>query len=185
MSEPITAPLTEPMATDHADRFDQIMVSLDPPMIVVTTASQGQVAGCLVGFHIQSSIDPRRYTVWLSKANHTYRVGLRASAFGLHFLAAEDLDLAERFGTTTGERVDKFAGLGWSPGLGGVPLLDRCRQRVEARRVAILDEGSDHVCITTAPVRASASCEFTPLRLSAVDHLEPGHDSEERVPLVP
>lgn len=173
------------MDAENADRFDQVMASLDPPMIVVTTASQGRVAGCLVGFHIQSSIEPRRYTVWLSKANHTYRVGLRASAFGLHFLAAGDLDLAERFGTATGERVDKFADLAWSPGLAGVPLLDRCAHRVEARRVAILDEGSDHVCITTTPVRAWASGGFTPLRLSAVDHLDPGHQSEERVPLVP
>ena len=173
------------MEAEEADRFDRIVTALDVPMIVVTTASQGRMAGCLVGFHVQSSIDPRRYTVWLSKANHTYRVGLRASAFALHFLGAGDADLAERFGTSTGEHVDKFADLGWTAGLGGAPLLDRCPNRVEARRVAILDEGSDHVCITTAPARVTTNGALTPLRLSAVSHLDPGHESDERVRLVP
>jgi flavin reductase (DIM6/NTAB) family NADH-FMN oxidoreductase RutF len=173
------------MDTDHEGRFDRITAALDGPMIVVTTASQQRVAGCLVGFHTQSSIDPRRYTLWLSKANHTYRVALRASAFGLHFLDVADLDLAERFGTTTGERVDKFSGLAWTEGLGGVPLLQRCPHRVEAERVAILDDGSDHVCVTTNPIRATGDGEFTPLRLSAVAHLEASHDNSERAPLVP
>jgi flavin reductase (DIM6/NTAB) family NADH-FMN oxidoreductase RutF len=173
------------MDAEEKNRFDRIVATVDGPMIVVTTASQEHVAGCLVGFHTQSSIDPRRYTLWLSKANHTYRVGLRASAFALHFLDSADLDLAERFGTTTGERADKFAGLAWTEGLGGAPLLERCPNRVEAERVAILDDGSDHVCVTTSPIRASGDGKFTALRLSAVAHLQASHDSSERVPLVP
>ena len=86
--------------------FKSIAAALDGPLVIVTTAEGGERAGCLVGFHVQSSIDPERYAIWLSKANHTYRVGLRASHFALHFLTDADLPLAERFGTQTG----RFAG---------------------------------------------------------------------------
>jgi flavin reductase (DIM6/NTAB) family NADH-FMN oxidoreductase RutF len=65
------------------DAFDALMRSLDPPLIVVTTAVGDERGGCLVGFHAQSSIDPGRYCMWLSKANHTYRLALRSTHLGI------------------------------------------------------------------------------------------------------
>ena len=97
---------------EHA--FDTLMAALDSPLIVVTTADQRERAGCLVEFHVQSSIEPQRYCVWLSKANYTYRVALQSSHLVIHFLTGDDLPLAELFGTQTGDTVDKSAGL---PGL--------------------------------------------------------------------
>ena len=157
------------------DAFSSIVSSLDNPLIVVTTAEGAEQAGCLVGFHAQSSIDPDRYCVWLSKANHTYRVGLRASYLAVHFLTGGDLALARRFGTLTGDRTDKFAGLRVSPGPGGVPVLEDCPHRLILRRVVLLDEGGDHVCVTGEPLDAQSSGPFEPLRLSQAGHLEPGH----------
>jgi flavin reductase (DIM6/NTAB) family NADH-FMN oxidoreductase RutF len=46
------------------------------PLIVVTTADERERAGCLVGFRVQSSIEPQRYRVLLSKASYTYPVAL-------------------------------------------------------------------------------------------------------------
>jgi flavin reductase (DIM6/NTAB) family NADH-FMN oxidoreductase RutF len=156
------------------------MSSLDNPLIVVTTAEGHERAGCLVGFHAQSSIDPDRYSVWLSKANYTYRVGLRASHLAIHFLTSADLPLAERFGTLTGDETDKFAGLRVSPGPGGVPVLEECPHRLILRRIVLLDEGGDHVCVTGQPLAAESSGPFEPLRLSRAQHLEPGHGVRER-----
>jgi flavin reductase (DIM6/NTAB) family NADH-FMN oxidoreductase RutF len=51
--------------------FNTLMAALDSPLIVVTTADVRERAGCLVEFHGQSSIEPQRYCVWLSKANYT------------------------------------------------------------------------------------------------------------------
>jgi flavin reductase (DIM6/NTAB) family NADH-FMN oxidoreductase RutF len=162
------------------DVFAAIMSSLDNPLIVVTTAEGHERAGCLVGFHAQSSINPDRYAVWLSKANYTYRVGLRATHLAIHFLTAADLPLAERFGTLTGDRTDKFAGLRVSPGAGGVPVLEDCPHRLIVRRVVLLDEGGDHVCVTGEPLAAESSGPFEPLRLSQARHLKPGHTPGER-----
>ncbi|HEX5365801.1 MAG TPA: flavin reductase family protein [Acidimicrobiales bacterium] len=162
------------------DAFDAIVGSLDSAMAVVTTAVAGERAGCLVGFHTQSSIEPRRYSVWLSKANHTYRVGLRATHLGVHLLTAADTALAERFGTLSGDDTDKFAGLAVTTGPGDVPLLDDLPHRLVVRRTVLVDEGGDHVCVVGEPVEVASTGPFTPLRLAAVAHLRPGHEAEER-----
>jgi flavin reductase (DIM6/NTAB) family NADH-FMN oxidoreductase RutF len=162
------------------DAFDQLMASVDPPLIVVTTAAEDERAGCLVGFHVQSSISPQHYCVWLSKANHTYRVSLRASHFGVHFLTADDLTLAEHFGTLTGDDTDKFAGLDVDLDEYGVPLLRACPHRMSLERIAVLDDGSDHVCLTTRVTSAATAGDFVPLRVSSAAHLDPGHAAEER-----
>lgn len=49
-----------------------------------------------------------------------------------------------------------------------------------ARRIALLDEGGDHVCVATEPVAVRSTGRLTPLRLSDVQHLQPGQDPEER-----
>jgi flavin reductase (DIM6/NTAB) family NADH-FMN oxidoreductase RutF len=160
--------------------FDELVAQLDPAMAVVTTASGDELAGCLIGFHTQCSIEPRRYAVWLSKANHTYRVAVHADHVAVHFLAHDDLELARLFGSVSGDRVDKFSRCEWESGPSGVPLLVGCPNRFVGRRVAMLDEGSDHVCLVVEPTEAWAAGELQPLRLSSAKALDPGHEAEDR-----
>jgi flavin reductase (DIM6/NTAB) family NADH-FMN oxidoreductase RutF len=162
------------------DAFGPLMASADPSLVVLTTAVEAERAGCLVGFHAQSSITPEHYCVWLSKANHTYRLGLRAAHFAVHFLTSDDLPLAERFGTVSGDDTDKFAGIEVEADRYGVPVLAACPNRMSLERIALLDDGSDHVCLTTRVRSAEAVGTFVPLRLSNASHLEAGHGSEER-----
>jgi flavin reductase (DIM6/NTAB) family NADH-FMN oxidoreductase RutF len=163
-----------------SNALSSILESLDPAMIIVTAAVDKERAGCLVGFHAQSSIDPERYCVWLSKANHTYRVALRATHLGIHFLAHKDLDLAERFGTRTGDSGDKFTGLDSTVGAGGVPVLSQCPHRWIGERTATLDDGGDHVCIIARPLNVVTGGPFQPFRLSQASELKPGHANTER-----
>jgi flavin reductase (DIM6/NTAB) family NADH-FMN oxidoreductase RutF len=168
------------MTSETSKAFDDVAAALDPALVVVTTVLDGERAGCLVGFHAQSSIDPARYCVWLSKANHTYRIAQRAGHLAVHVLSDADVDLAKWFGTHSGDDVDKFAGLAVSQGDGGVPLLDRCPRRIVLRRTTLLDEGGDHVCVSGVVVAAQGGGEFAPLRLSQAAGWEAGHASEER-----
>lgn len=163
-----------------ADAFSALMASADPALIVVTTSAEGERAGCLVGFHAQASIAPERYCFWLSKANRTYRASLRASHFGVHFLTSADRALAERFGTLSGDDADKFAGLDIAAGAHGVPLLAAAPNRLVVERVAMLDDGGDHVAVTARVVAAESAGRFTPLRVSDVDDLAAGRQSDER-----
>src|SRR5690625_7778177 len=78
--------------------FARLMTAENTSLIVVTTAADEVPAGCLVSYHTQASMTPQHYNFWLSKANHTYRVGLLATHFAVHFLTNDDLNLAHHFG---------------------------------------------------------------------------------------
>lgn len=174
----------EPQVPDPGDAavaegFDELMAQVATAMVIVTVSVDGEASGCLVGFHTQCSINPRRYALWLSKANHTYELALRAHTFAVHFLDDGDGPLAELFGGLTGDEVDKFERTGWAPGPGGVPLLDDCGHRLVLARHAFFDAGEDHVCLVGDPIAASSDDGFAPLRLTDVDDIEPGHEAEE------
>lgn len=152
---------------------------LDPPMYVVTgVAADGERAGCLVGFASQCSIQPARFTVWLSRRNHTYRVARHSSHLAVHALSRTEMETARLFGEETGDEIDKFARVDWTPGHGGVPVLSGVRAwfvgRVETRW-----DGGDHVGFLLAPVAegsSTPSADRTPLlRLGDVTHFTPGH----------
>lgn len=164
----------------NADAFVSLMAAADPALVVVTTAAEGSLAGCLVGFHVQSSISPPGYCLWLSKANHTYRVGLRATHFAVHFLTVDDLSIAERFGTLSGEHVDKFADVDFERDAHGVPLLSACPNRMVLERIALVDDGGDHVCVTARVLSAAGTGPTRPLRVSDGAHLDPGRQADER-----
>ncbi|HWJ97937.1 MAG TPA: flavin reductase [Acidimicrobiales bacterium] len=161
------------------DPFDQLMTSANPAMVVVTAAAGDERAGCLVGFHAQSSMDPHGYAVLLSKANHTFDVAVRATHLAVHFLTDADHEAARTFGTLTGDRVDKFARVPWRRGPHGVPVLTACDHGLIGRKVSLLDDGGDHVVVTLDPVEVWSREPFTPLRLSAVSDLEPAHGADE------
>jgi flavin reductase (DIM6/NTAB) family NADH-FMN oxidoreductase RutF len=170
---------------DGTAAFDALVGRLDPAMVVVTVAGDGpggEVDGCLVGFHSQSSIDPRRYLVWLSVENRTYRLAaeLGTTHLAVHLLSASDHDLAEHFGGRTGDdpEVDKLAELPWTAGPGGAPLIDALPERMVGRILERLHPpGNDHVGFLLEPVQASvtATAAEPPLRLGRTVDIEPGH----------
>lgn len=160
--------------------FDELMASADATMAVVTTAVDSLRGGCLIGFHGQCSIAPRRYVLWISKANRTYDLAVHAEVLALHLLRRDDAGLAALFGATTGDDTDRFEHCDWAPGPHGVPLLVSCPNRLIVRRLTMLDDGGDHIGLVTEPVEVATGGPFTPLRLADVSDLDPGHEPDER-----
>src|SRR5688500_14317880 len=99
---------------------------LDYPMFIVTAAAGGERSGCLIGFATQASIDPARFMICLSDKNRTYRVAQGTDVLGVHVVPADRDDLAELFGSLTGDEVDKFERCDWHDGPEGVPIVDGC-----------------------------------------------------------
>jgi flavin reductase (DIM6/NTAB) family NADH-FMN oxidoreductase RutF len=159
--------------------FDRFVAPLDPPLVIVTTVHDGERSGCIVGFHAQCSIEPRRYAIWLSKTNHTFGVALHAEHFAVHVVDQDHRALAELFGGTSGDRIDKFARCAWTPGVGGVPLLDDLTDRLVARRISWMDDGGDHACLTLEPLVVEGSPSTVVVRASELAHLTPGHAADE------
>ena len=169
--------MTRHDAADHLgeEAFAPFVEGLDYPVYVVTTAAEGETSGCLVGFATQSSIDPPRLLVCLSQANHTHGVALAATHLAVHLVPADRHDLAELFGSETGDEVDKLSRVAWTPGPGGVPLLDDCPRRFVGEILARHDLG-DHTGHLLAPVTVGEAKGET-LAFADVQDLDPGHDA--------
>jgi flavin reductase (DIM6/NTAB) family NADH-FMN oxidoreductase RutF len=149
---------------------------LDYPMFIVTAAAGGERAGCLVGFATQCSIDPVRFMACLSDKNRTFKVASQASVLVVHVVPEEAEELAELFGSETGDDVDKFARCGWHEGPGGVPLLDECPNRFVGRVLWRADAG-DHDAFLLEPVAAHADEGGRELTFHRARRIEPGHEA--------
>lgn len=165
------------------DAYERVIEPVDPVAVIVTCASGGDKAGCLVTFSVPCSIDPPRYAVWLSHRNHTYRVALEADELIVHMLTHADLPLAELFGGVSGMSEDKFARVPCSDH-GGTPLLPVgggwLAGRILSRVPGQQETGGDHTCFVLAPTAAEdVNRSGRPLRLSDVRHIQPGQPGGE------
>ncbi|MEU9097891.1 flavin reductase family protein [Streptomyces sp. NPDC048361] len=162
--------------------MDEFLDHLDYPMYVVTAVAGRERGGCLVGFASQCSMVPVRFMVWLSTANRTYRVARSAEVLAVHQLARAQFDLAEHFGGTTGDDVDKFAGVAWHEGPGGTVILDDVPAWFVGR-VEDHVEGGDHVGFLLSPLAAASAEPPSPdaelFRLSDSEGIEAGHPVQD------
>ena len=148
---------------------------LDYPMFIVTVAAGGERSGCLIGFATQGSIDPARFLICLSDKNRTYRVAQGADVLGVHVVPADRDDLAQLFGSFTGDDIDKFARCEWQEGPEGVPVLGGCPNWFVGRVLERLDVG-DHQALLLEPV-AVGEGEPSQLSFHRAKRMEPGHEA--------
>ena len=147
----------------------------DYPLTVVTTVDRdGERSGCLAGFVTQCSIEPPRFLVCLSKVNHTFEVVRRARFLTLHLLGDRQTGTASIFGEQSGDTVDKFVGVDWHPGTGGVPVLDDCVAWLTMSIIDRFDVG-DHAALLTEPVTGGAGDQVGLMTFRTAPALEPGH----------
>jgi flavin reductase (DIM6/NTAB) family NADH-FMN oxidoreductase RutF len=152
-----------------------LVASLDYPMFIVTVAAGGELAGCLVGFTTQCSIDPPRFLVCLSERNRTFEVASRAELVVVHMVPSDATDLAHLFGGETGDEVDKFKRCDWRAGPGGTPVLDRCENWFAGRVLERLPVG-DHHAYLLEPCAAHSGGRERQFDFHRAKRIEPGHE---------
>jgi flavin reductase (DIM6/NTAB) family NADH-FMN oxidoreductase RutF len=79
--------------------------------------------------------------VALTKSNLTHDLVLASGAFAVHLLPPDALDLVRALGMWSGRDGDKLAGLAWTEGETGSPILDRAVGFAEARVASTFDAG--------------------------------------------
>ncbi len=156
------------------EEFDAVIKDLDYPMFVVTTTDGDHLAGCMVGFTTQTSIEPPRMLVCLSVKNHTHRVARHADLLAVHVLDPDDGPLAELFGGETGDDTDKFEQVSWTEGPGGVPLVDDCPRRFVGTILETFDLG-DHTGFLLEPVAATGHGGGPAMGVQQASDVDPGH----------
>ncbi len=109
--------------------------------IVTTVTGDGAPVGLTVNSFNSVSLDPPLVLWSLARSSRNLRVFTAAEHFAVNVLAADQADLAQRF---AGRDEDKFAGVHWVPGAGGMPLIAGCAARFQCR-VSFRYEGGDHL----------------------------------------
>jgi flavin reductase (DIM6/NTAB) family NADH-FMN oxidoreductase RutF len=163
-------------AAENTERtFTSLVSELDYPMFIVTTvADDGERSGCLIGFATQISIKPPRFLVGLSEKNRTYRVSRRAEHLAVHFVPSDGEELAELFGSETGDEIDKFARCAWHEGPAGLPILDDLPNWFAGRILERMSAG-DHDVFVLDPIAAEREAEEAELTFHRAKRIEPGH----------
>jgi flavin reductase (DIM6/NTAB) family NADH-FMN oxidoreductase RutF len=159
-----------PVAAVH-----ELVSELDYPMFIVTVAAGGERAGCLVGFATQCSIKPPRFLVCLSDKNRTFRVAQNAELLVVHLVPEAADELAELFGSETGDDIDKFARCAWTHGPGDTPVLDECRNWFAGRILERIPAG-DHWAFLLDPVEAASETRQDAFTFHRARCIDPGHE---------
>jgi flavin reductase (DIM6/NTAB) family NADH-FMN oxidoreductase RutF len=154
--------------------FEQLVATLDYPVYVVTTATEDERSGCLIGFATQCSIRPPRFLACISKKNHTLGVARRAAVIAVHVVEEKNRDIADLFGGETGDEVDKFARTRWHLAH-GVPIIDACERWFAGAVLQQIDFG-DHVGFLLEPIESEQSSASEQLTFQKARDIEPGHE---------
>jgi flavin reductase (DIM6/NTAB) family NADH-FMN oxidoreductase RutF len=152
----------------------ELVAELDYPMFIVTAAAGGQRAGCLAGFATQCSIDPPRFLLCLSDKNRTFRVARDAELLVVHLVPQGATELADLFGSQTGDDIDKFARCEWRPGPGETPVLSDCGNWFAGRILDRIPAG-DHWAFLLEPFLAESEQGEAPFMFHRARRMEPGH----------
>ena len=132
-----------------------------PTGVTVITARGpgGEPVGLTVSSFNSVSLAPP-LVVW-SLSGHLPSVPIfeTAAVYAINVLAEDQADLSQRFASRLGE---KFAGLEFDSGVGGVPLLAGCCARFQCRNT-VRHAGGDHVVFISEVVDFDRAEERLPL----------------------
>lgn len=127
--------------------------------IVTACGADGQPVGLTANSFNSVSLTPPLVLWSLGRQASTMPVFQAVTHYAIHILKADQRELAMRFAT---KGVDRFAGLDWQRGVGGVPLLPGAAAVFECRSRSRYDEG-DHVIFVGEVEHCRATPGASPL----------------------
>ncbi len=109
--------------------------------VVSARSGNGQLVGLTANSFNSVSLDPPLVLWSLRRRSAALAVFHAGTHYAINVLAADQLELAERFAARVPER---WAGVAWRSGPGGAPLIDGAAAHFECFNRSRYDEG-DHV----------------------------------------
>ncbi len=91
--------------------------------IVTALDPDGRPIGLTINSFSAVSLDPALVLWCLDNGSHSLEAFRRASHHAINILAADQINLSNRFATWP---ADRFVGLSWQPGAGGAPVFSGC-----------------------------------------------------------
>lgn len=118
---------------------------------VVTTMTDRGPLGMTVSSFASVSLEPPLVLWSPARKSARFPAFEAASHFAVHILSEDQRNLAEIFAKSG---IEAFEEVEYTPGIGGVPLLDGCTARFECSHAAGHD-GGDHLIVVGEVLRIS------------------------------
>jgi flavin reductase (DIM6/NTAB) family NADH-FMN oxidoreductase RutF/CheY-like chemotaxis protein len=122
---------------------DILFRSLTNGVYIVTVEDEGQINGVTTPWVTQLSYDPPMVMVAISPLRKCYEMITNRGQFAVNVLASGQVDVASRFGLTTGREMDKFEGVVPERTPAGNPLLSNVVAYIDCELVKTVAVG-DH-----------------------------------------
>jgi 3-hydroxy-9,10-secoandrosta-1,3,5(10)-triene-9,17-dione monooxygenase reductase component len=134
MARPARAPApTQPAPGPDPRSFRDALGRFATGVAFVTAALDGEPAGLIVNSLTSVSLEPPLVSFCPSRSSLTWSRMRRTGRFGVNVLGRQHEQFAIR---ATPAGADRFAGLDWQPGPGGVPLLTDALASLDCEIVA-------------------------------------------------
>lgn len=134
----------DPEAQAAARRFRDVLGSFASGITVITTISDGAPVGMTCQSFSSVSLDPPLIVFVPAKTSRAWPLIQRAGKFCVNILAADQEHVSGQMAT---KGVDKFAGIGWQPGVAtGSPVIDGTLAHLDCTIHAVY-EGGDHYIV--------------------------------------
>ena len=122
---------------------DILFRSLSNGVYIVTVQEEGQSNGVTTPWVTQLSYDPPMVMVAISPLRKCHEMITNSGQFAVNVLASGQVDVASRFGLTTGREMDKFEGVVPERTPAGNPLLSNVVAYIDCELVKTVAVG-DH-----------------------------------------
>jgi flavin reductase (DIM6/NTAB) family NADH-FMN oxidoreductase RutF len=144
--------------TLDARRLREVMGHFATGVTVVTAMHGRQPVGFTCQSFVSLSLDPPLVALAPSKASTSWPLIRAADGFCVNVLSDRQEQVCQAFARSGG---DKFAGIEWSPGVTGAPVLTQSLAWVECGLEAAYEAGDHELVI--GKVRSVSTGQGTPL----------------------
>jgi len=169
--------------TIEKDFFRQVAGQFATGVTVVTTCSQGILAGITVNAFCSVSLDPPLILVCIDLTSNTLPYIRESGTFVVNILTDEQEHLSRCFATSTDERYDHFCHASFHTAATGSPVIDNTLAFLDARVVAEYP-GGDHAIFLGQVVAMGtnghvAYADEVDMQLATLaEHAETGNNKE-------
>lgn len=149
----------DPESAARARQFRDVLGLFASGVTVVTSVSDGAPVGMTCQSFSSLSLEPPLVLFSASHSSTSWPRIQLAGTFAINMLADDQQQLCRLFATTG---ADKFAGVEWTVGVAGAPLLPGCLAHIECRLDSVTAAG-DHDIVIGSPLAMDEDPSRNPL----------------------
>ncbi len=135
------------MSSIDVARFKEVLGHFVTGVAVVTASTPDGPVGFTCQTFGALSLVPTLISFSAFSASHSWPRAREVGVVGVNILSSDQEDVARVFGRPG---ADKFAGVGWSPGPNGAPLVEGALAHLEGRVQFVTTQGDHDIVVVAA-----------------------------------